>query len=173
MLVDLRGTGGSNPLECSIGEDALASLDSSLGGNEMAEACLKALDADPRHYTHKDALRDLDEIRQLLGYERISLWGGSWGTRAALLYAASYPNAVRSLVLDGAVPPRYGVSAIGRPRQRARSGSAGRRLLQRPWLRGCLSRRQTRSWPSPLEQLRRQPLTAERCPTRKPANRPP
>lgn len=104
VLVDLRGTGGSNPLECSIGEDALASLDSSPGGNEMAEACLKALDADPRHYTHKDALRDLDEIRQLLGYERINLWGGSWGTRAALLYAASYPNAVRSLVLDGAVP---------------------------------------------------------------------
>jgi len=104
VLVDLRGTGGSHPLECSSGEDPLASLDSLLGGDEMAEACLKSLDADPRHYTHKNALRDLDEIRQLLGYERINLWGGSWGTRAALLYAASYPRAVRSLVLDGAVP---------------------------------------------------------------------
>jgi pimeloyl-ACP methyl ester carboxylesterase len=104
VLVDLRGTGGSRPLECGIGEDPLNSLDSLLGGDEMAADCLKSLDADPRQYTHKDALRDVDEIRQLLGYERINLWGGSWGTRAALLYAATYPNVVRSLVLDGAVP---------------------------------------------------------------------
>jgi pimeloyl-ACP methyl ester carboxylesterase len=104
VLVDLRGTGASHPLGCAIGEDALLSLDSALGGEEMAQACLDTLDADPRHYTHTDALRDLDEIRELLGYQRINLWGGSWGTRAALLYAASYPDAVRSLVLDGAVP---------------------------------------------------------------------
>ena len=160
VLVDLRGTGGSNPLECSIGEDALASLDSSLGGNEMAEACLKALDADPRHYTHKDALRDLDEIRQLLGYERINLWGGSWGTRAALLYAASYPNAVRSLVLDGAVP-----LDMEFPRSVALDSERALDLLVDACSNdpGCAA-----AFPDAkrdlgllLEQLRRQPLTAK------------
>jgi pimeloyl-ACP methyl ester carboxylesterase len=104
VLVDLRGTGESNPLACKAGEDALASLSSLLGGADMAARCAKSLDADPRRYTHKEALADLDEIRRRLGYERINLWGGSWGTRAALLYAATYPDAVRSVVLDGAVP---------------------------------------------------------------------
>ena len=53
--------------------------------------------------THKNALADLDEVRQRLGYGQINLWGGSWGTRAALLYALTYPHAVRSVILDGAV----------------------------------------------------------------------
>jgi pimeloyl-ACP methyl ester carboxylesterase len=104
VLVDLRGTGGSNRLGCAVDASDEASLTSLLGDREMATRCLETLDADPRHYTHADALADLDEIRQRLGYERINLWGGSWGTRAALLYAATYPKAVRSVVLDGAVP---------------------------------------------------------------------
>src|SRR4029453_2052697 len=65
--------------------------------------CPERLEAAPRHYTHADALADLDEIRQRLGDRRINLWGGSWGTRAALLYTMTYPQAVRSAVLDGAV----------------------------------------------------------------------
>ena len=160
VLVDLRGTGGSHPLECSIGEDALASLDSLLGGREMAEACLKSLDADPRHYTHKEALRDLDEIRQLLGYERINLWGGSWGTRAALLYAASYPKAVRSLVLDGAGPLNMEF-----PRSVAGDSERALDLL----VSACTSDRAcAAAYPDPrgdlgrlLERLERKPLTVE------------
>lgn len=160
VLVDLRGTGGSHPLECHIGGDALDSLDSLLGGDEMAATCLKTLDADPRHYTHKDALRDLDEIRQLLGYERINLWGGSWGTRAALLYAAVYPKAVRSLALDGAVP-----LDMEFPRSVARDSERALDLLVAacsrdhdcaaayPDARGALSRL--------LERLERKPLTVE------------
>ncbi len=68
-----------------------------------SKICQGQLDADPRQYTHKNALADLDEVRQRLGYGQINLWGGSWGTRAALLYALTYPHAVRSVILDGAV----------------------------------------------------------------------
>jgi pimeloyl-ACP methyl ester carboxylesterase len=68
----------------------------------IARDCAAALDADARHYTHRNSLADLDEIRQRLGYTQINLWGGSWGTRAALLYALRYPESTRSLVLDGA-----------------------------------------------------------------------
>jgi pimeloyl-ACP methyl ester carboxylesterase len=57
-----------------------------------------------RHYTHASALADLEEIRQRLGFASINLWGGSWGTRAALFYALRYPDVVRSVVLDGAAP---------------------------------------------------------------------
>jgi pimeloyl-ACP methyl ester carboxylesterase len=104
VLVDLRGTGASNPLRCHGDEDALAALTSLLGTAASAGDCLKTLDADPRLYTHREALADLDDIRRMLGYDKINLWGGSWGTRASLLYAARFPTSVRTVVLDGAVP---------------------------------------------------------------------
>jgi pimeloyl-ACP methyl ester carboxylesterase len=104
VLVDLRGTGSSGALKCLDATDELSRLDQGadvyLGSGA---ACLAELGGDPRHYTHTDALADLDEIRRQLGYTRVNLWGGSWGTRAALLYALTYPDAVRSVVLDGAV----------------------------------------------------------------------
>lgn len=104
VLVDLRGTGDSAPLRCGDALDEVQALsrgrDALLGSGA---GCVAGLDADPRHYTHRDALADLDAVRQRLGYDTINLWGGSWGTRAALLYAISYPQAVRRVVLDGAV----------------------------------------------------------------------
>jgi pimeloyl-ACP methyl ester carboxylesterase len=99
VLVDLRGTGASHPLRCPEPDDELQNV----AGDFDSNACQRALAADVTHYTHKDALADLDEIRRRLGYRSVNLWGGSWGTRAALLYALTYPDAVRSLVLDGAV----------------------------------------------------------------------
>lgn len=47
------------------------------------------------------AVDDLDDVRAALGYERINLWGGSYGTRAALIYARRHPEHVLSVVLDG------------------------------------------------------------------------
>jgi pimeloyl-ACP methyl ester carboxylesterase len=103
VLVDLRGTGASAPLDCHGNDDDLARL-SSLGEPADVARCAADLAADPRHYTHAEALADLDDVRHRLGYRRINLWGGSWGTRAALLYALTYPDSVRTVVLDGAVP---------------------------------------------------------------------
>jgi pimeloyl-ACP methyl ester carboxylesterase len=99
VLVDLRGTGASHALTCPVPDDELEKVQADVD----SKACRRQLDADPTQYTHKNALADLDEVRQRLGYQQINLWGGSWGTRAALLYALTYPQAVRSVVLDGAV----------------------------------------------------------------------
>jgi pimeloyl-ACP methyl ester carboxylesterase len=102
VLVDLRGTGGSNPLECDLGEP-LQFL--GLTGDEInVTPCLKNLKGDPRFYTSEPAVDDLDDVRAALGYERINLWGGSYGTRAALVYARRHPEHTRSAVLDGAAP---------------------------------------------------------------------
>lgn len=103
VLVDLRGTGGSAALRCREGADELAGLTIEAMSAQIRE-CLAGIDADVRHYTHEQALQDVDEIRRALGYERLNLWGGSWGTRAALLYALRFPDATRTVVLDGAVP---------------------------------------------------------------------
>jgi pimeloyl-ACP methyl ester carboxylesterase len=108
VLIDLRGTGASNPLECAAPTDELAIVGGRDWVAEHARQCASALSGDPRLYTHAEALADVDEVRQRLGYARVNLWGGSWGTRAALLYALRYPGAVRSVVLDGAVPVNMG-----------------------------------------------------------------
>lgn len=104
VLVDLRGTGDSGRLSCPSPSDELDQIESMLDADGLVARCLAALEADPRHYTHAAALADVDEIRQRLGYTKVNLWGGSWGTRTALLYALGHPEAVRSVVLDGAVP---------------------------------------------------------------------
>jgi pimeloyl-ACP methyl ester carboxylesterase len=109
VLVDLRGTGASQPLNCPAPDDELATLEHWFGDSRESIAqqvakCVATLPRDPRHFTHANALADLDDVRQALGYREINLWGGSWGTRAALLYAMQYSASVRAVVLDGAVP---------------------------------------------------------------------
>ena len=47
---------------------------------------------------------DLDEVREALGYEKLNLWGISYGTRAALVYMRQHPERVRTAVLDGVAP---------------------------------------------------------------------
>jgi pimeloyl-ACP methyl ester carboxylesterase len=50
---------------------------------------------------------DLDEVRAALGYERINIYGGSYGSNAAFVYLRQHPGRVRSLVLVGVAPVDY------------------------------------------------------------------
>jgi pimeloyl-ACP methyl ester carboxylesterase len=105
VLVDQRGTGGSNALDCAGDEpdeeDFRTIDDYPLG---RFRSCLEKLHADPRLYTTSEAMDDIDEVRSYLGYESINLWGGSYGTRAALVFLKQHEPAVRSVVLDGVAP---------------------------------------------------------------------
>jgi len=105
VLVDQRGTGSSNPLDCAE-QDDLESLNtpSEEEIRENLEECLAQLDADPRFYTTSLAMDDLDAVRAALGYEKINLYGVSYGTRTAQTYLAKYPERVRSVILDGVAP---------------------------------------------------------------------
>ncbi|HEX9892385.1 MAG TPA: alpha/beta hydrolase, partial [Gemmatimonadales bacterium] len=47
---------------------------------------------------------DLEQVRRALGYERLILWGGSFGTRVAQTYARRHPDRVQAMILDGVVP---------------------------------------------------------------------
>jgi pimeloyl-ACP methyl ester carboxylesterase len=105
VLVDQRGTGKSNPLRCTSEEESdLSEL--SLDEAEIIEkikACPARLSADLRQYTTVIAMQDLDAVRAALGYEKINLYGASYGTRAALTYLRLYPERVRSVILDAVV----------------------------------------------------------------------
>lgn len=106
ILVDQRGTGGSNKLSCDFG-DAELELDATI--DEVIQStrqCVDNLDADPRFYTTTIAMQDIDQIRDALGYEQINLIGISYGTRAAQVYLRQFPERVRSVVLDSVAPPQ-------------------------------------------------------------------
>jgi pimeloyl-ACP methyl ester carboxylesterase len=105
VLVDQRGTGASNPLDCADDdpdEDDFRSIDEYPVGR--FRTCLERLHADPRFYTTSVAMDDIDDVRAYLGYRSINLWGGSYGTRAALVYLKQHEASVRSVVLDGVAP---------------------------------------------------------------------
>ena len=69
-------------------------------------ACRDTLlaNADLTQYTTEVSMRDVDEARAALGYDRINLYGGSYGTRAALVYIRNHGEHVRSAFLSGLAP---------------------------------------------------------------------
>ena len=110
ILVDQRGTGGSNALVCrdAKGEKAFTETldDGPVAAAEFARKCAADLSklADPRYYTTSDAIQDLDAVRAAIAASKINLIGISYGTRVAQQYLRRYPARVRSVVLDGVVP---------------------------------------------------------------------
>jgi pimeloyl-ACP methyl ester carboxylesterase len=106
VLVDQRGTGKSNPLNCFEDEDE--SLKALAQTPEQAiqtlKACQAKYDADLTQYTTTIAMDDLDDVRAFLGYEKINIYGGSYGTRAGLVYMRQHGDRVRAAILDGVAP---------------------------------------------------------------------
>jgi pimeloyl-ACP methyl ester carboxylesterase len=108
VFVDARGTAGPGRLDCDFGngkDDLQPYLDSSFP-LEGVRRCRDELSkrADLRLYTTDLLADDLEEARAWLGYGKIDLFGGSYGTRLAQVYLKRHPEAVRSLILDGVVP---------------------------------------------------------------------
>jgi pimeloyl-ACP methyl ester carboxylesterase len=73
---------------------------------ERLRACAEKLKkkADLTKYTTPIAMDDLDDVRQFLGYSKIDLYGGSYGTRAALVYARRHAAHTRAVIIDGVAP---------------------------------------------------------------------
>jgi pimeloyl-ACP methyl ester carboxylesterase len=108
LLVDQRGTGKSNGLKCDFHRTPGAPLSALFDDTYPEEDIRKCLasygDTDVRLYTTPIAMDDLDEVREALGYEKLNLWGVSYGTRAALVYMRQHPERVRTAILDGVAP---------------------------------------------------------------------
>ena len=102
ILVDQRGTGSSNRLDCPELPSDLPPGDAALSA--AVRDCLKRLPGDPRFYTTTVAVQDLEAVRAALGYSQVDLYGISYGTRVALQYLRAYPGSIRSVILDGVVP---------------------------------------------------------------------
>jgi pimeloyl-ACP methyl ester carboxylesterase len=107
VIIDQRGTGRSSPLTCAAFKpDENETFEIDLV--PRARACvdqLKAQGIDPAQYTTAAWIADLEVMRATLGYTQWNLWGGSYGTRVAQEYVRRHPERVRTLTLDGVVPP--------------------------------------------------------------------
>jgi pimeloyl-ACP methyl ester carboxylesterase len=111
VLVDQRGTGRSNPLNCEL-TDLNEIVQALFAGNlplNNLKACRKQLEekADLKLYTTPIAVDDVDEVREWLGYELINLYGSSYGSRPALVYLSRHRQHVRSVVIKSVAPQNY------------------------------------------------------------------
>ena len=109
VLVDQRGTGKSNPLQCNFRGDPNEMRGYFVDAltPEAVRACRTELEknADLRLYTTTIAMADLDDVRAALGYDKINVYGGSYGATTALSYLNFYPRHVRTATISGVAPP--------------------------------------------------------------------
>jgi pimeloyl-ACP methyl ester carboxylesterase len=103
VFVDQRGTGGSHRVVIPPQPDitGMSREEAERTISVWAPRALSALDMDPRFYTTSVAMDDLDEVRAALGYDKINLFGHSYGATAAQYYLRQHEAHVRSVTLSG------------------------------------------------------------------------
>ena len=108
LLVDVRGTGQSGPLDCPQpdGDRALEEALDTFMDPAAIRHCRDVLarEHDLSQYTTETIVDDVDEVRAALGYSKVNLSGASYGTRAALIYLRRHPDRVRTVFLFSVVP---------------------------------------------------------------------
>jgi pimeloyl-ACP methyl ester carboxylesterase len=163
IYADQRGTGGSHPLLCQFygpPDNPQTYFDAFLP-IEKVRACRESLerDADLAQYTTSASVEDLEEVRIALGYEQLTLVGGSYGTRLAMEYVRRYESRVRAVVLDGPVTPAmHAPERFGQLAARALDGLLDECLADAECARAFPAiRQETRQV---FDRLRQGPVTA-------------
>jgi len=108
VLVDQRGTGRSNPLDCDpygYPEDLQRVVGETfpLDAFRSCRARLEKI-ANLKKYTTAPSVDDVDDVREWLGYKKINIWGGSYGTVAAQVYLRRHGGNVRAAILAATAP---------------------------------------------------------------------
>ncbi|KAB1983467.1 alpha/beta hydrolase [Streptomyces triticiradicis] len=118
VAVDPRGVARSEPVECLNGRamDAYTQTDTTPDDGRETDQLVEAFKKfaggcgahSPdvlRHVSTVEAARDMDILRAVLGDEKLTYVGASYGTFLGATYAGLYPDRVGRLVLDGALDP--------------------------------------------------------------------
>ena len=110
IVFDQRGIGLSAALSCQ----ALERPGRFHSFGQLIGACGSELGPARAFYTTPDTVADIEAIRQGGGYQKLVLYGTSYGTKVAEEYAQRYPSHVEALVLDSVVTPS-GPDPLNRP----------------------------------------------------------
>lgn len=120
ILVDQRGTGESHPLQCEdLDEQDVYQAKSDEFTVEVVKQCLANLTGDLSQYNSENAIRDFDAVRAALGHEKIAIYGGSYGTRAGLVYMRMYPQSLSAVILDSVGPIEVPIGLFGQSSARS------------------------------------------------------
>lgn len=104
IIVDQRGTGRSNKLSCPQPEETPKISFDRAQTLALTQQCITELsEHDLRYYTTSVAVQDLEAIRQATGYEQLTVYGVSYGTRVAQHYLRRFPDKTRAIIIDGVV----------------------------------------------------------------------
>ncbi|HET9019101.1 MAG TPA: alpha/beta fold hydrolase, partial [Acetobacteraceae bacterium] len=152
LLMDNRGTGTSGAIDCRALQEARGQTVAAVG------ACGRSLGAAAALYGTGLAADDLAALLDALGAGQVDLYGDSYGTFFAQVFAGRHPDRLRSLVLDGAYP------VIGEDPFYGAAGAAVRRTLDA----ACRRAPVCRTLPGTalerigrlLDRLRAHPITA-------------
>ncbi|MGH2514367.1 MAG: alpha/beta fold hydrolase, partial [Ktedonobacterales bacterium] len=120
ILVDQRGTGYSTPsLQCPEVVQLQYNTDVNLTPQQQIAAQNQALAAchsrlvskgiNLSAYTTYTDANDIADLITALGDSQVDLYAVSYGTRLALEMMRSFPQHLRSIVLDSTVPPQIGL----------------------------------------------------------------
>ncbi|MDX6308870.1 MAG: hypothetical protein QOI06_1916 [Nocardioidaceae bacterium] len=104
LLVDQRGTGRSEPIDCP----ALQNLTGRYA--PAAGKCGRSLGTRSDNYTTAESADDLAAVVRALDLGPVDLYGDSYGTFFAQVFAGRHAGLLRSIVLDSAYPT-YGETA--------------------------------------------------------------
>ncbi|MFJ8300990.1 alpha/beta hydrolase [Streptomyces sp. NPDC094447] len=118
VAVDPRGVARSEPVECLTGPqmDTFTQVDQtpddpaevnalSAAFKDFSAGCAKKSRAILPHVSTVETARDMDVLRAVLGDEKLTYVGASYGTFLGATYAELFPDRVGRLVLDGAMDP--------------------------------------------------------------------
>jgi pimeloyl-ACP methyl ester carboxylesterase len=109
VAIEQRGTGTTPDIRCRnpIDDASLQPLMIDEFPIEPLKTCLKGIQgkADPRFYTTANSAIDIELERRALGYGKIDVFGGSYGTELSQAYIHLYGDEVRSATLLSPVAP--------------------------------------------------------------------
>jgi pimeloyl-ACP methyl ester carboxylesterase len=107
LLVDQRGSGQSGALHCNLySPDNPATSLRDLFPVKAVKKCERDLRSrvDLTQYTYTRFASDLEQVRLALSYQKLNLFAGSYGTRAAQVFIRAFPNSVRTMYLGSVIP---------------------------------------------------------------------
>ncbi|ARD43757.1 alpha/beta fold hydrolase [Colwellia sp. PAMC 21821] len=115
ILIDQRGTGKSHALQCedSLEVDPYTSLPEDFSITDI-EQCIAQLTGDLSQYNSENSIRDFDAVRAALDHQQVHIYGGSYGTRAGLVYMRMFPVSLKSVVLDSVGPIEVPIGLFGK-----------------------------------------------------------
>ena len=95
LIVDKRGTGRSDPIDCPDLQTGSTDLDA-------VAACAKQLGDTAWFYGTDFAANDIVAVMDALAIDEADFYGDSYGTFVGQVLAGLYPNRLRSIILDSA-----------------------------------------------------------------------